>query len=562
MVNKEFIARVIEVTPPSYRRRLWLVLFASVLLSLFDSAFVLSVGPMVNGVVNNTSPVIFGRAFDIATLLFFAGLVLLSKNLLFVAASWWKHSVLFSLQAHLSEGVLQRFLSVGRISNSIDPGKKASYVTNETLQLILNVHTPAISWVTEFSLVLFVSITLLLVNTVEAVLLFGTLIALIGVFQWKTKGWLRSSGERRQAADSRRHEIVRAVIDSETDIRAMGWFSRVGSLYAGPNRVSSSMVSNKAFATEIVKNVIELAVIAGVGLLVVASTAGSAAELVPTLAVFGAAAYRLAPSFNRMMVCSQSMRFGWSSLHVISEVLRDDPQSEVKGKDPENVASVRSLQVEVDVLSGPSGTTLLHNEKFSLRCGDIMVISGPSGIGKSTLLKALVDGSPGITISINGQAINGGLAGRGLAIGMLGQKPLVLPESLGYNILPVFVSAWGNDSSIQLGDMERSVIFALSDLHSASILDRGKITENLAHPISSSTLSGGQAQRVALMRALMMGTDILLLDEPTSALDAATRDRFFELLKSISASRITLIISHDAEIERIANHVLRLRAEK
>lgn len=559
---RELFSKLVFITPQLFKWRLLLVVLCSAGLALFDSALVLTVGPMVKGLMGNVDPRLFGLVIPMQILLLAAGGILLLKNLLFILVSRWKYSVLFSLQAYLSEEVLQRILRAGsRGTAALDPGKKASYIVNEPLQLILNVHAPVISLISELSLVVFVTISLLTVNPFETVVLFGTLTVLVGGVQWGTRGWLRTSGLRRRDADGRRHEIVRAVIDSEVDIRALGWYGRVKTLYEEPNRISACMTANKAFATEIVKNVIELAVLCGVGLLIVASRADSALELAPMLAVFGAAAYRLAPSFNRMMVCGQSMRFGISSLQATYEMLRaGPPEAEGAAINQRPIASELKIDVTISSLMSPTGTTLIKDRAFTLGRGDIVVIIGPSGIGKSSLLKALVDGDSGVKISINGRLMAGGLGGSGLAIGMAGQRPFVLPQTLGDNVFAE-PNREINSASLVRNGLEWQVLYALADHHSESIIYRDTIIQNLGVPITVSTLSGGQGQRIALMRAILVGRDILLLDEPTSALDSASRDRFVDLLRIISPSTIVLMVTHDPEMEQIASQVLRLRAD-
>lgn len=558
---RELFSNLIFITPQFFRWRLLLVVLSSAGLALFDSVLVLTVGPMVKGLMNDTDPKLFGVVIEMQVLLLVAGGILLSKNFLFILVSRWKYSVLFSLQAYLSEEVLLRVLRTdSKETTALDPGKKASYIVNEPLQLILNVHAPGISLITELSLVFFVTISLLTVNPFETVVLFGALTVLVGGVQWGMRGWLRTSGMRRRDADGKRHEIVRAVIDSEVDIRALGWSRRIKTLYEEPNRISSYMTANKAFATEIVKNVIELAVLCGVGLLIVASRAGSVLEIAPMLAVFGAAAYRLAPSFNRMMVCGQSMRFGISSLQAIYEVLRGgSPEAKRAVRSQRPAVSELKIDLRISSLLSPTGTILVRDKAFTLSRGDVVVITGPSGIGKSSLLKALVDGDLGIQIFINGKLIEGGLGGSGLAVGMAGQRAFVLPQTLGDNVF-----AESNrevySALLEKKGLEWQVLGALADHHTESIICRNTIIQNLDLPITLSTLSGGQGQRIALMRAVLVGRDIVLLDEPTSALDSASRDRFVGLLQTIAPTTIILMVTHDPEMEQIASQVLRLRA--
>ena len=77
-------------------------------------------------------------------------------------------------------------------------------------------------------------------------------------------------------------------------------------------------------------------------------------------------------------------------------------------------------------------------------------------------------------------------------------------------------------------------------------------------------LSGGEMQRVAIARAVAKSPKLLLCDEPTGALDVATGEMLFELLKKYSQNNDTavVVVTHNPDIAKIADHVIRLRDGK
>jgi ABC-type multidrug transport system fused ATPase/permease subunit len=557
---RHYLAQAIAITPPRSRRRLIAIAAIAALLALFDAALVIAVGPIVKALVGRGTPTIFNSAVPMQVIAAGVLAMLVVKNVLQVALAHWKQRELFECQAYLSAEALTAVLEADlRQAAWLDSGKKSSYVIQEPLQAILNVYTNVISITTELSLVLFVTASLLFVHPVETLEMFAVVGVLIGGFQWAVRGWLRISGIRRRDADAHRHELVRAVVDSEVDVRAMNLQGKVRELYSVANDCSSRMVANKAFATEIVKNVVELAVIVGVAMLTLASHAGSLEELVSVVAVFGAAAYRLAPSFNRLMVCTQSVRFGLPSLEVVYNLLRACPRLPLGQQASATTSSIGELRVDIRELRSPKGSVLLRNQSIRLTKGDVLVVCGPSGIGKSTLMKALIDGADGVWIAVDGQVLDGGLARAAIPVGMAGQRALVFPGTLADNVLPNPLSTKG--SSDTLGAAAVDVIHALADRHAGSVLDQGVVLSNMETHVTVSTLSGGQAQRIALMRALLSDRQILLFDEPTSALDAASRDRFVEVVRKMKEDKIIAIVSHDPLVESVATQTLRVRAD-
>lgn len=156
-----------------------------------------------------------------------------------------------------------------------------------------------------------------------------------------------------------------------------------------------------------------------------------------------------------------------------------------------------------------NGRLVLEDVNMVVAAGEIICLLGPSGSGKSSLLRCLnrlAEPPPG-TIFLNGQDITtmDVLALR-RRLGMVFQKPALFPGTVADNI------AYGpaiNGRTITPAEMENLLL--LADLP-PSFSQR---------PVSE--LSGGEAQRVSLARTLANQPDSLLLDEPTSALDPAAR---------------------------------------
>lgn len=179
--------------------------------------------------------------------------------------------------------------------------------------------------------------------------------------------------------------------------------------------------------------------------------------------------------------------------------------------------------------SGKSSRKVIENLDLEVRRGEILVIVGGSGVGKTTLLHALAGLNPVDEGSIE-------IASSGLVF----QQPLLLPwlsvrqnVKLGFHFKANRGKLTGGKKAL-----EAQVDALLAKLGIAQLANR-----------KPSELSGGQAQRVAIARTIITAPDILLLDEPFSALDAATRSNLQQWLLGLrkALSLTIVLVTHDID---------------
>ncbi len=166
--------------------------------------------------------------------------------------------------------------------------------------------------------------------------------------------------------------------------------------------------------------------------------------------------------------------------------------------------------------------TILRDLSLDVPAGSTTCLLGPSGIGKSTLLRrvaGLIDG-PGTVQATDGQP----LAGRGTD----GAGDGLLPLAQRTGQCPAGVAA-----ARRRADRDRGL----------AMLARVGLAE--AAESRPATLSGGMRQRVALARTLMEDCPLVLMDEPFSAVDALTRLRLQDLAAEMLAGRTVLMVTHD-----------------
>lgn len=200
----------------------------------------------------------------------------------------------------------------------------------------------------------------------------------------------------------------------------------------------------------------------------------------------------------------------------------------------------------------PEGTasTILTDISFTARRGEITTIVGPSGGGKSSLIRLVnrleeptsgrirLDGE--LTSSINPLELR-------RRISMVLQKPFMFEGTVLHNLQTPFRYRQISPPAAESREVHQSLELARLDF---GILER-----------DARTLSGGEQQRVNLARALMGNPQVLLLDEPTSALDRPTADRLATTLHEICHSRqlTVIMVTHDLRLAgKIADRLIYL----
>jgi ATP-binding cassette subfamily B protein RaxB len=186
---------------------------------------------------------------------------------------------------------------------------------------------------------------------------------------------------------------------------------------------------------------------------------------------------------------------------------------------------------------GPGEPLVLSGVNLAIDPGETLAIVGPSGGGKTTLLRillGLLEPTRG-EILINGAAVpRGGLANYRGQIGAVMQDDQLFAGSLAQNIsfFDPLVDLQKVRSAAQLAQVERDIL-AMPMQYDTLVGDMG------------SALSGGQKQRVLLARALYHGPQILVIDEGTANLDVDTERRVSKALNSLNITRI--IVAHRPE---------------
>ena len=202
-----------------------------------------------------------------------------------------------------------------------------------------------------------------------------------------------------------------------------------------------------------------------------------------------------------------------------------------------------------------TGTQRLHvlrDVALDVRAGEMVAVVGASGVGKSTLLHVLggLDRADDGTITVGGTNLRS-LADAALVefrnrhVGFVFQF---------HHLLPEFDAVENVEMPMRIARLPR----AEARRRASDLLGRVGLAERLTH--RPNMLSGGEQQRVAVARALVMRPALLLADEPTGDLDETTGDALHGLLREMHAEHglTSIIATHNPRLAAACDRVLRL----
>ncbi|MCL1997853.1 MAG: ATP-binding cassette domain-containing protein [Turicibacter sp.] len=223
------------------------------------------------------------------------------------------------------------------------------------------------------------------------------------------------------------------------------------------------------------------------------------------------------------------------SLQRLNDILLNAPETQ----GTEQLTRIDKIDITNLTFSYDENTTLIKRLNLSLRRGNIYGITGVNGAGKSTLINLLIgmyidEKSGNITFNgLSSEKIDMAYLRKTL-IGISEQDPVILDTTLADNI-----ALDGSPHDIK----------KYADLLN---IDFTKLGDN-----SPLNFSGGEKQKLAILRLLIKNPDLMIFDEPTSALDLDSSKNFISHLQTIKPDKIILIITHDTllteEFDQIIN---------
>jgi len=464
----------------------------------------------------------------------------LIKTLFLGFLAWRQMGFVFGVQTNLSQrlftGYLQQPYCFHLQRNSAELIRN---ITNEVTLFSQNGFLSAMVLITESLVVAGVTALLVWIEPVGAILIVSALGMVTYLFNAVTKKNIMSWGEQRQYHDGQRIQSLQEGLGGVKDVKLLGCDASFLNRHLIHGEEFAHAGRRQATLLVLPRLFLELFAVIGIAALVIVMLfrGRSPESLLPILGLFAAAAFRVMPSFTRIMGAIQNIQYALPVVNTIcSELESFRPSSSVNEGDALDLKS--EIQLEKVVFQYPGAASKSIDQiSLSIAKGSSVGFIGGSGAGKSTLvdiLLGLLTPTSG-AVKVDGQDIQENLRSWQSRIGYVPQTIFLTDNTLRSNIafgVPHEKidenSLWRAIKSAQLETYINSLPQGIDTL----VGERGV------------RLSGGQRQRIGIARALYNNPEVLVLDEATSALDTTTESGVMDAVRDLQGEKTILIVAH------------------
>jgi ABC-type multidrug transport system fused ATPase/permease subunit len=265
---------------------------------------------------------------------------------------------------------------------------------------------------------------------------------------------------------------------------------------------------------------------------------GDTRRLLALLAFYFVLSRRLLPLISQMSFVAGQMEASYENVRMVASEL-EEIEHHRRPKMPVDLPGAGwALELRRISFWFDGAAPILQDVDLRIRKGEVVVLQGASGIGKSSLLNLVAGVS---------EPRSGTVRVDRTGIAYVPQEVPLLDDSIRNNLLFGLTGKSDEDLMMALS-CSRLDAFVAAQLHGldTAVGDNGAL------------LSGGQRQRLGLARALLRGANLLLLDEATSALDEESEEQILEML--CASGKTVLLVTHRARARRFAHRVLSFQA--
>ena len=368
--------------------------------------------------------------------------------------------------------------------------------------------------------------------------------------------FLTNIGEDRVLANKERYKVIQEGFSGIKDIKIFGLENTLLKRFDDPSLRYAKHTATQHIIGKMPRFLMEILAFGGVLTLVLylMTTYGDFEDVLPVLALYTLAGYRMMPSLQQVYSQLTTVKFSIPALNLLYDDLNSLDKADVESKIEEHIhplgirakISLDSISFQYQGQDAPA----INDINLTIKALSTVAFVGSTGSGKTTtvdLILGLLDAQKG-KLSVDDVAIeSGNVRSWQKTIGYVPQQIYLSDDSIAANI------AFGYDpSNIDYAAVERAA--KVANLHDFVIKDlpdgyKTKVGEQGVR------LSGGQRQRIGIARALYYDPAVLVFDEATSALDSVTEKAVMEAVHSLGNKKTIIMIAHRLSTVRQCDNI-------
>ena len=370
-----------------------------------------------------------------------------------------------------------------------------------------------------------------------------------GIYYIFTKNFVEAFGRVKVIKESNYLKNLRETLDFLKEIKIYFKENFFSSIYNHNNEIINRYGYVWSFFQTLPKIWFELVAVCSL-FLILSFNYGQALdknEIIVSLSVMIYAIARVLPSVNIIISSLQNLKFSEYGFNQIKNLISFEEKKEKIEKINLNSSNFNNLKIKDLTFSYEEKNEIIKNLNFSVKKGEIIGIIGESGSGKTTLIN-IVTGLLKIksgSYLFNDNEIKNIRNEKENLFGYIPQKISLLDETIKHNI------------ALETKNIDQKKLNkCIEKTGLTKFVNNLKLKENTIVGEKGSSLSGGQAQRIAIARALYHEPEIIILDEATNSLDAELEQNILSMLKKLQKTLI--IISHHQSTLKLCDRIYKL----
>ena len=475
-------------------------------------------------------------------------LIFLIKNIIIVLTNTLTYKFIYSIRSKLYKNILNKILHQDYLFFVKKGMSKIFNVTfSEVNNYTANIVRPIINFITEF-LISFTIVSLIVFSGyLEGLFVILPMIILAGLILKKMNKSIKHWSSTRILNNENIFNLNFSLVNGIKEILIFGKIKKILNNFSSSLNSLEKVDAKNAVIVTIPRVILEQFIILVLILIILSMYyAGKSSDsIIIILSFFLAAAYRLVPSFNRIFVAYQQIKFGKPSQPLISEYYNLENKNlftDDQNVDENNLNLInfkKNIHLKDISFSYSDNKDILHKLNFTINKFDVIGIIGVSGSGKSTfvnILTRLIKPDSG-NLSVDNTEIKSlqNIRNYQNLFNITSQDSFLLNGSIKDNIV------FGGDSKISLKKLDEAIKFARLDKMIDELQDGIETDVGLTFK----KLSSGQKQRIALARAYYLDRKIIIFDEATNALDEENESKVIENILKLKSKKTIIIISHN-----------------